>query len=325
MTKYIWRTINVWFWKETVRGTAVPVDEWQPKTELSFEDKQESIVDESSIGVIVDGIDGHIVKRWGEWDISGNVYANKIWFPLLSTLGSVVTSPATTWAYSHAFSLDNTNQHQSLTIGVNDPVLGDLQFPLAMIETLTISAEVWGFVTFTATYKSKEWDTGASHTVSYGDDFALLAKSATFKVASDLAGLDGVSAKCIQSFEITLTKNLDDDYCLGSTSPQDFINQQFMIEGSFVALFEDSADYRDNALDWTKQAIRFDMTDINTTIWVSDNPSLIVDLAKAHFTEFTLNQWNDEKVIQTLTFKGLYSTDDSKALDMTLVNTKDSY
>ena len=80
MVKYIGRQINVWFWLEWTRGTAVEVQNWQPKTDMSFKDMNETIQDESSIWVIVDSRDSFVVKKWAEWDINGNVEANWIWY-----------------------------------------------------------------------------------------------------------------------------------------------------------------------------------------------------------------------------------------------------
>lgn len=66
MAKYIGRQINVGFGKETTRGTAVAIARWLPKTDFSFDEKMETIQDESSIGVITDARDSFVAKRWAE-------------------------------------------------------------------------------------------------------------------------------------------------------------------------------------------------------------------------------------------------------------------
>lgn len=323
MPKFIWRKINVWFWKESTRWTAVAVSEWTPKTNIDFSEKHESIQDESSIWVIVDNVDAHVVKRWAEWNVEWNVWVEAIWLALLNLFWSVSSAPATTWAFQHDFSVLNSNQHPSLTIWVSDNVK-DTSFPLAMLESMTISTEVWWFVTFSANFMSQAWET-AAHTVSYTTDYTLLAKNWTFKVADNLAWLDGADAKCIQSFEITITKNLLDHQCLWNIWVNDFINQQFTIEWNFTALYENDTDYETNALDWTKQAIRFSIADTNTTIWVSDNPTLEFDLASANFTEWSKDQSNDTVVNQTLTFKWLYSKSEWSSITWKLINTTATY
>jgi len=68
-------------------------------------------------------------------------------------------------------------------------------------------------------------------------------------------------------------------------------------------MFENETDYKNTALAGTKRAIRFQMIDTNTTIGVSDNPTLTIDLPNCAFTEWSRTMGNDEVVMQTLTFK----------------------
>lgn len=324
MAKFIWRKINVWFWKETTRGTAVAISKWTPKISCDFDEKFENIIDESSIGVILDSNEAHVSKRWAEWKIEGNIWVEAIWLPLLSLFGTVSTAETVgTGAYNHAFSILSSNQHPSLTIWLQDPI-ADYKFPLAMISKATISAKVWEFVTYSLEFMAKKGET-ATNTVTYTADYALLAKHWTFKLATNLAWLWAASAKCIQSFEITISKNLEDIYCLGTVEPSDFVNKQFTIEWSFEAIYEDEATYKNIALAWTEQAIRFAMIDTSKTIWVSDNPSLTIDLAKASFSEWSRDMGNDTVVNQSVKFKGLYSIADASAITASLINTTASY
>lgn len=54
----------------------------------------------------------------------------------------------------------------------------------------------------------------ATNTISFPVDYQLLAHHAIFKTASNLAGLDAASAINIKSFEVTISKNLEDDFIL---------------------------------------------------------------------------------------------------------------
>ena len=192
-----------------------------------------------------------------------------------------------------------------------------------MIESFTISAEEWAFATFSIALKAKGGE-ATTHTATFTADNKLLSRHSIFKVASNLAGLSSAEAVCLKSFEITFTKNLEDDFCLWSMSPQDFINKQFTIEGSFTALFTD-ATFRAMQLAGTKKAISFELKDTGTTIWASSNPSLKFSLPLVSFTEFSRTQGNDEVVIQTLTFKGLHSIADGESVEAELVNTVEEY
>lgn len=321
--KYIWRQINIGFWIETARWTKVAVAHRQPKTDLSIDEKTEVIQDESSIGVITDSRDSFVAKKRAEGEFSSNVETNWIWYLLYALLGSVSSAVDSTWAYKHTFELLETNTSPSLTTWIDDPVLWGLSFPLTMIESFTLTAEEWALAVFTVAIKAKNWES-VTHSVSYTPDNKLLSRHSIFKVAANLAGLSSAEAVCLKSFEITFTKNLEDDYCLGSQTPQDFVNKQFQIEGSFTALFTD-ATFRAIQLAWTKKAISFELKDTSTTIGASSNPSLKFTLPLVSFTEFSKTQGNDEVVIQTLTFKGLYSNTDWESIEAELVNTVAEY
>ena len=322
MAKYIGRQINVWFGLEWTRWTAVWIQNWQAKTDMSFKDMNETIQDESSIGVIVDSRDSFVVKKWAEWDINWNIETNSIWYLLYGLLWSVTEAVATTGAYTHTFTLNNTNQGKTLTIGTSEPV-GDYEFALGSIESLTLSAEEWQQATFSATFKAKKWDT-ATYEVNYDIDNKLLSRHSVFKTATNLAWLTWATGVCLKSFEITMTRNLEDDYCLWSDEPTDFLNKQFTIEWSFSLLYENNT-FKDFVFDWTKRAVRFELSDTDTTIWLSSKPTLRIDLPLASITEWDKTQGNDEIVSQTLTFKGLYSDTDSSAINVYLTNTVEEY
>lgn len=323
MAKYIGRQINVGFGVEKIRGTAVAISNWQAKTELSFDEKAETIQDESSIGVITDSRNAYIAKKRAEGEIGWHIETNSIGYLLYALLGKCTATLASAWAYKNVFELVETNQSPSLTIGIDDPVIGDFTYSLSMIESLTISAEEWQIATFSVSLKSKPWVT-ATLSPNFVADNKLLSRHSIFKVASNLAGLTGATATCLKSFEITFTKNLEDDYCLGSLTPVDFINKQFTIEWSFTAIF-DATTFRDLQLAGTKQAISFELKDTTTTIWASSNPSLLIKLPLVSFTEFARSMGNDEVVTQTLSFKGLYSLADESSVEVELVNTTNWY
>ena len=322
MVKYIWRQINVWFGLEWTRGTPVLIQKWQPKTEMNFKDMNETIQDESSIGVIVDSRDSFVVKKWAEWDINWNIETNAIWYLFYWLLWSVTQAVATTWAYTHSFTLNNVNQGKTLTIGTSEPVW-DYRFSLWSIESMTISAEEWQQATFSVNFKAKK-STSTNYSVNYDLDDKLLSRHSIFKTAENLAWLDGATWVCLKSFEITMTRNLQEDFCLWSEEPNDFLNQQFTIEWSFSLLYQNNT-YKDLVFDWTKRAVRFELKDTNKTIGLSSNPTLRIDLPLAAMTEWDKTQGNNEVVSQTITFKWLYSDIDSSAINVYLTNTIAEY
>lgn len=189
---------------------------------------------------------------------------------LLSLLGAPTSAVATTGAYTHTYALVESNQNQSLTIGVKDPSAGQMNFANAVIDKLTISVNAAQIAKVVATFKAKGSAT-TTHSVTYTQDYKLLAKHAIFKQASALAGLSGATAVSIRSFEITISKNVEEDMSLGTTSPDDFINKLLSVEGVFTLLHTDTT-YRDFSLAGTQRAVRFELSDTTTTIGVSTNP-----------------------------------------------------
>ena len=320
MSRYIWRKINVGFGKEATRWTAVAPSIRCPKASLDFDEKSEKVIDESSIGVIEDSFDGHVSKQYAEWSFECNVYANAIWYILLNVFGSVSTS----WSsgeFTHAFSVAETNQHQSLTIWLADDTQ-DKQFPLAMVNSFELSAEVGDFVKTTVDFRSKKW-TNASLSPSYSNDFALLWKNVQVYLANDLSWLDSATAIKATNVSLTINKNLEDVDVLGSIEPDDFCNAQFTVEWS-IELLRDDETYKSLYMNWTKKAMRIAIIDWNSTLstW---HPTLSFDLASVIMTEYSKTQDNDALIRQWITFKALYSMSDAKMITAKLINSQSAY
>lgn len=85
--------------------------------------------DESSFGVIADSVESYVTKQWAEGNIEGNVNINNFGYALLSAFGTLSTAPASSGAYTHSFSVLESNEHPTLTVGINDPVEGAMAFP----------------------------------------------------------------------------------------------------------------------------------------------------------------------------------------------------
>ena len=321
MSKYIARKINVWFAKESTRWTAVAPTIYAPKASLDFEEKSEKVIDESSIGVIEDSFDWHVVKQYAEWNFECNVYANLIWYLLLNVFGAV-ESASKNGAYEHEFTVAETNQHQSLTIWLADDTQ-DRQFALAMINSLELSAQVWDFVKASANFRSKK-PANATLTPSYAEDYAMLAKHVQVYFADSVAELDSATAVSASSFSLTINKNIEDVDVLWSTEPVDFCNTYFSVEWNLEMTWDD-ATYQAIYKDWVKKAMRIRVVDVNNTIWTSQNPTLTIDLSSVIMTEFAKQQDNNALVKQSIDFKALYSMWESSMITAKLLNTKTSY
>ena len=322
-TKAIGRLVNLGIGKETTRGTAIAATYWLFKTELDWQEKIEQAIEESSVGVIADSVGAEIVKKWAEGSFGGDIKDKSFGLILLALFGSVASAVKETTAYNHTFSLLGSAQHPSLTLGIDDP-WQDYQFALAMIESLEIRYERGKFITFTANFKSKKGAT-ATLTATYTAENSFRPHDFTFKMATNLAGLDAAGAVVIKSATLRFEKNLEIDDVLGSVDPADILNKQFVCTGTIEALFDDEATFKTATLGDTAKALRFDIINTSVTIGASSNPELKIDLAKVKFSDITRATPIGDLVKQTLAFKAFYSLSDSKLFNCVLTNTATSY
>lgn len=324
MSKYIGRKISVGIGKETVRGTSVVPDFWIQKLTLDFDEKKETVLDESSIGVISDSMGQDATKRWAEGGVTGNVSDQSLGLFLLSTFGAVSSSLASgeTIVYEHEFSIANTNQHQSLTFSTAEDN-GDYQFANAMISSLELSFSPDDYATMTANFMAKKGE-AASLTPAYGEENKFVGRNVCIFFADDLAGLDAAEAIGGISASLTIEKNIDPAFEFCSIDPTDFFNQQIGGAGS-IELYYDDETYKTLALDNSAKAMRIRIKDSNKTIGVASNPGVDFDYAKVYLNEFAKTGDNNEMVKQALAFQSVYNQTEAAHMTAKLTNEVVSY
>lgn len=320
---HIWRLEGYGVGKETTRWTAVAPTLWVQQTEATFEDVTENVQDESALGVLMTTSDSEKTKQYAEWEISWILASNAIWYFLLWLLGSVATTPATTGAYNHAFSMNNTNSKQSLTISKKTPI-GWEAFALAMVSSLWIAANVGEQVIMKAWLKAKA-ATSATLTKTYAADNKFYAKHLIVKLADTVAWLGAASALCIENIELNLTQELEDGFCFTSgTDLADIFNKGFSIDWTFTKIKQDTV-FSDYVKNGTIKAMRIEAIDTTTTIWLSDNPKMTIDIAKVTFDDHE-NDWGlDDVMRENITFKGHYDLANAADISVTLTNTQTAY
>jgi len=324
--KYIWRQINVGFAKETTRWTAVAPTFWYPKTNIDFDEKIETVIDESSLWVKVKGTDIEVIKRYGEWTVEWYARVNSIGLLFLNLLGKdTVTELQANEAYEHKFEIDNNAMAPSLTVSTAEPN-GDYMYPLAMLKSFTISAKVWEFISISAEFKSKKWES-ATLTATYPDnDYKFSARHSIFKMATDLAGLPWASEACIETFELTISRTTEEEYCLNSwVDVWDLIDWTIEITWSIVATYNDEATYKVPALNWETRAMELKLVDTNIDLGGWNNPTIDITMPKVAFTDYGRDKWNDNTVKQNLWFTALQDTTSWKAIEIKVINSVDQY
>jgi hypothetical protein len=326
--KGIGRLFGVGIAKETSRGTAASsAGFWIPFSEGAAEEKDQKIINDQTIGVIEDSTGQSIVKQWSEITIKAPI--GDAHFPLLlySFLGSMAnaTHSGESAVYDHTITVAESSQHQSLTTFLHDPLgSADYKYANAVADQLEIDYVLGQFLSYSASLKAKKGAGASSFSPSYTAENRFLPAHLTFKLATNLAGLNAASATQIKSLKLTITKNLEDDDVLGSLSPNDFLNKQFAIEGEVELLWNDET-FKTLALAATPQAVRLDLVNTGVTIGSASNPELKIDLASVIFTEITRPFKVNDLVSQTLKFKAHYSASDAKMVSILATNTQASY
>lgn len=323
MSKFIGRLADVGVAIETTRGTAESAaDFWLPKMSLTLDDEIEQVIDESSLGVIADSSDAVVVGKFATGEVEGKIGDKSIGTLLLATMGTVSTTTTQSTAYIHTFSVDESAQHDSLTLFLDDPNQ-DYKYALAMIDSMEFDFALGQYAKFMASFRAKVGST-ASLTPSYSVENNFLPQHGTLQYADDLAGLSSPTSVNIRSCRLTINKNVEDDRKLGSLDPVDILNKQMSVEGSMELVF-DAETFKTEMLADTEKAVRIQFTNSDVTIGSSLNPRLQINLARVKFGSFTRNYGNNDIVTATVDFKAFYSTADSEQIEVELRNAQSSY
>ena len=324
--KFQGRRFNIGIGRESTRGTARAVQRWLPRTELTFDEKVEHAKNESVFGVIENQTDADVVKTFAEGSISGLIDDASIGYILYGALGTVNTTGPTDTAYSHAFTVAQTAQIQSLTLTASEPnaqTTASLLFPLAVIDTLDLDFEVGQYPTYSASFMSNV-SSATSATVSYTAPANFKPQDGTVKIATTYAGLSSGTTYAVRKASISISKNVEDDHNIGSVAVTDRLNKQFGVTGSIEMVYDARTNITEMLTNATR-AIQIEFTNTNKTIGVSTNPKLTIKLAKVKLVEVARNIGSDDIVMQTLNFEAFYSLTDSRMIDVTLVNDVSSY
>lgn len=302
MSKAIGRLCDFGIGKEGTRGVGVAADFWVPKAVLSFDDKVTKARSELSYGTINQyGYLSEVAQKWSEGTLESDVLDKSFGLLLLATLGTV-SSGVFSGAYKHVYSLQEDNQHDSLSIHIDEPN-GDLIFELAMIESLSLSMTPEEMVKFVVDFKAQS-SQGSSGSASYSAENKFLGRHLAFKIAATTAALDAASAISLKSLNFNIAKNLMLDQVLGTVQPEDILNKAFTITGEIELTYEDRA-YANYMLDGSYKAMRIDLVNSDKTIGTT-NPSFRLDLSRVDFDSWEPTRDNDEIMTQKITFTAMW-------------------
>ena len=322
MAKHIGRLVSFGIAKESNRGVGVAAAYWLPLAVLSYDDKVTKIRSALSFGTINQfGNQSLVAQKWAEGSIESDIFDKSFGLILLATLGTV-SSGSFNSVYKHTFSLQNDNQHDSLTLHIDEPG-ADLVFELAMIEKMELTFLPNDTVKFKIDFKSKS-SSGSVESAVFTAENKFLGRHLAFKIASLTSGLTAATAISLKSLKLTFTKNLVLDQTLGTVQPEDILNRAFNITGELMLDYEDRT-YANLMLDGTYRAMRIDLVNSDITIG-STNPAFRIDLSRVDFDAWEPTRENDEIVNQKITFNALWDITNGNVInDCYLVNEQASY
>lgn len=318
--------MNLGLIKEASRGAGGAPTFWLPRTSFSLDEKAEKVVSEESLGVIDDAHESYVVSRWGEGDIGGEIRDASFGLLLYGLLGTLSSAVLETTAYNHTYTLQQGNSHQSLGITVDDPLTGqDLEFRLAMLNSLSIEANLGEIIKFAASYISRP-GTDVSRSATYTAENKFTATMARVKIAANLAALDAASVLSIKSAKVNFGKNAMRDHSLGTVTPEEIHNQQFSADGELSLNLEDET-YKNYMLDNSYRALRVEFINTGVTIGASSNPTLQINFPRVHFYDWEADRANDAIGTQKINFKALRDVSGGNACvsSIVLTNTQTSY
>jgi len=325
---WIGRRMAIGIGSETVRGEGVAPSYWINALSFSFRDMPERALSEAGFGGIWGGDQSPKTLEHSEGEMEFEVDDQSIGAILKSVMGEVSSAVEDTSAYKHTYSLQNDNQHDSVTITTIDPI-GQLQFELGMVDTFELRVEPNAIVSARVNFLAKGSNDTSGNTASYSSVKKWLGRHLTFKVATDAAGLTAATGVNLKSLTLTIEKNAEVNATLSTVQPEDIVNKRFNITGEFTLNYEDRTwlDYVKNA---TNKAIRIDLVHddlAGSTPVTGAYYQIRLDLSKCSIEGFDPDFGMDDVVTQTFTFNALYDAggNDNVVNDMYLINKVASY
>ena len=300
----IGRLESVGIGKEASRGVGVPASHTLPRIGYTFDDKSNKVVSSEVLGHISgNGNQAVNTALFSEGNIDGEVNVNSFGLILLALFGSESVSTVS-GAKKHAYSLVNSNQHQSLSIHLDsgDGSILDRIYEGCVLDSLELNIVPDDFVKFVAGVKGRKGQ-DSSFTPAYAEDFKFIGRDVTVKIASDTSGLAGASGLSLKEVKLSIQKNADYNFTLGTLEPENIPNKQIVVQGT-ITLDHESSTFRDYMLNGDYKALSIHLN--NTRDAISTNtPQMYFELPVVEFFEWERDNKAESIITQTINFRAL--------------------
>lgn len=323
---WIGRRMGVGIGIETARGVGVSPAYWLNATSFSFRDVPDRALSSAGFGGIWGGDQSPMTLEHAAGDIDFELDDQSFGAILTALLGQSPTSVVDdTTAYIHTYTLNNTNQHKSLTMTTTDPI-GQLQFEMSMIDTFELDIKPNDIISAKVSFMSKGSNTSAGSTTSYGSSKKFLGRYLTFKVAPLASGLAAAPKINLKSLTLKIEKNAEIQATLSTVQPEDIVNKKFNITGDFVLNYEDRT-WLNYVKNGDYKAIRIDLTHDDLAGATTAKYQFTLDLSKCSIESFDPSFSLDDVVTQKFTYNALYDAGGNNNVinACTLVNQQATY
>lgn len=322
MSEFIGREIAFGVAIEGTRGTAeTSAQKWIRKTVANIIPRVERVVDDTSFGRLEDADRVRSVQKWNEGSLEGILHADVAGYFFLNLYGEV-QSAADGAAFSHAFTLEQSLLHPTLTLFVKDGEVRDTKMAGGVIASLELTAAIDNYVRYTAEFIGKA-ETSATSTPTTDTEYDFVSRDITVKVADTEGGLSGATALKLKNLNITWNANAIRDHVFGSYSPDNIYNGAFAIEGTFTR------NYLDQTFETLYKADTAKYMQISIVgeadLGGGKLPTITILLNKVQITDWDRSGGANDLVTEEVSFKAFYNATDSQQSEVTLINTTAEY
>jgi hypothetical protein len=314
MGKYISKLTKVGLQMEATRGTipdgTAGVSYGIPWTEMTLDRKVKTVENVSSYGDVYSAKDMSVTQYFVEGSLKTLLTSKTLPRLGLWISGDILTS-GTAPDFTHKNRLyyngtsslgDTVPLHRSFTIYENDHSMTPnyYAYPNAMVDTAELAFAVGEYPTLTTTFKAR-YPMSATPTdrdITPPEDDTL-ATAAYMTISLQNPDGTGSVDVCTKAFTLTISKNLEDDFCIGAGDSQDYLNKTLSVEGSMELLWQD--DTFENLLDGDT-AKRIELAiDLGNTKWIR------ISLPRVKLKEVAKSRAIDDYIRQTVSFKAFAS------------------
>jgi hypothetical protein len=301
MAKFIGRLVKLGIDRETVRGAGASAVYQIPRVAFTFDDKVVQARSIGSLGYLADSEEAFVTTKYGQGDVEGEIRSKSFGLFLYAMLGSLSTTGPVDSAYTHAFTINESNQHQSLCFVVTDENTREI-YPLVMLDSMEITAELDAVIKFAASFMSKCSRDTVETVPAVVTESKFTKKHLQFRIADNIAGLAAASAISLKSLSLRIAKNVTLDDVLGTAEPEDILNRQLAVEGTLTLNYE-AETYKNYMKNGTSKAVEIYLLNTDDTIGSSTRPSLKIQLPKVDFFDWAPDYGLEDIVTQTVSFK----------------------